>query len=40
MMRNIHDSPETKAFLQYLNRLAEMYVSYNRGRQVEMDCGA
>lgn len=40
MMRNIHDSPETKVFLQYLNRLAEMYVSYNRGRQVEMDCGA
>ena len=40
MMRNIHDSPETKAFFQYLNGLAETYVSYNRGRQVEMDCGA
>lgn len=40
MMRNIHDSSETKAFLQYLNGLAETYVSHDEGRQVEMDCGA
>ena len=40
MMRNIHDSSETKAFLQYLNELAETYVSHDEGRQVEMDCGA
>ena len=37
MMRNIHDSSETKAFLQYLNGLAETYVSHDEGRQVEMD---
>lgn len=37
MMRNIHDSSETKVFLQYLNGLAETYVSHDEGRQVEMD---
>lgn len=39
MMYLIHDSPETKAFLQYLNGLAEEETSYIEGEQVEMDWG-
>lgn len=37
MMYLIHDSPETKAFLQYLNRLAEEKTTCFEGEQVEMD---
>lgn len=40
MMSQIRDSPETKAFLQYLNKLAEEETTYFEGEQVEMDCGA
>lgn len=39
MMFLIHDSPETKAFLQYLNKLAEEETTYFEGEQVEMDWG-
>lgn len=39
MMLQIHDSPETKAFLQYLNGLAEEETTCFEGEQVEMDCG-
>lgn len=39
MMSLIHDSPETKAFLQYLNGIAEKETTYFEGEQVEMDCG-
>lgn len=39
MMFLIHDSPETKAFLQYLNGCAEKMTTYAEGEQVEMDCG-
>lgn len=37
MMYLIHDSPETKAFLQYLNGRAEAHVTYDAGLRVEMD---
>ena len=37
MMFLIHDSPETKAFLQYLNGLAEKETTCFEGEQVEMD---
>lgn len=37
MMFLIHDSPETKAFLQYLNKLAEEETTYFEGEQIEMD---
>lgn len=39
MMYLIHDSPETKAFLQYLNGCAEKETTYLEGEQVEMDWG-
>lgn len=39
MMFLIHDSPETKAFLQYLNGCAEKETTYLEGEQVEMDWG-
>lgn len=39
MMYLIHDSPETKAFLQYLNGIAEKETTYVEGEQVEMDWG-
>lgn len=39
MMFLIHDSPETKAFLQYLNGLAEKETTTIEGEQVEMDWG-
>lgn len=39
MMFLIHDSPETKAFLQYLNGCAEKTTTYIEGEQVEMDWG-
>lgn len=39
MMSLIHDSPETKAFLQYLNGIAEKETTYFEGEQVEMDWG-
>ena len=39
MMYLIHDSPETKAFLQYLNGIAEEETTYAEGEQVEMDWG-
>lgn len=39
MMSQIRDSPETKAFLQYLNKLAEKETTYFEGEQVEMDWG-
>ena len=39
MMFLIHDSPETKAFLQYLNGIAEKETTYFEGEQVEMDWG-
>lgn len=39
MMFLIHDSPETKAFLQYLNGCAKEMTSYAEGEQVEMDLG-
>lgn len=39
MMYLIHDSPETKAFLQYLNGCAEKTTTYIEGEQVEMDWG-
>lgn len=39
MMSLIHDSPETKAFLQYLNGIAEKETTYFEGEQVEMDLG-
>lgn len=37
MMFLIHDSPETKAFLQYLNGCAKELTTYTEGEQVEMD---
>ena len=37
MMADIHDSAETKAFLQYLNGRAEAHATYNAGLLVEMD---
>lgn len=37
MMFLIHDSPETKAFLQYLNGYAKELTTYTEGEQVEMD---
>ena len=37
MMMDIHDSAETKAFLQYLNGRAEAHATYNVGLLVEMD---
>ena len=37
MMYLIHDSPETKAFLQYLNGCAKETTTYTEGEQVEMD---
>lgn len=37
MMFLIHDSPETKAFLQYLNGRAEAHATYDVGLRVEMD---
>ena len=37
MMFLIHDSPETKAFLQYLNGRAEAHATYDAGLRVEMD---
>lgn len=37
MMFLIHDSPETKAFLQYLNGCAKEQTTYTEGEQVEMD---
>lgn len=37
MMYLIHDSPETKAFLQYLNGCAKELTTYTEGEQVEMD---
>ena len=39
MMSLIHDSPETKAFLQYLNGIAEKETTYFEGERVEMDWG-
>lgn len=39
MMLLIHDSPEMKAFLQYLNGVAEEETTYVEGEQVEMDWG-
>ena len=39
MMYLIHDSPETKAFLQYLNGCAKETTTYTEGEQVEMDWG-
>lgn len=39
MMFLIHDSPETKAFLQYLNGCAKELTTYTEGEQVEMDWG-
>ena len=39
MMYLIHDSPETKAFLQYLNGCAKELTTYTEGEQVEMDLG-
>lgn len=39
MMYLIHDSPETKAFLQYLNGCAKEETTYTEGEQVEMDWG-
>ncbi len=39
MMFLIHDSPETKAFLQYLNGCAKELTTYTEGEQVEMDLG-
>lgn len=39
MMFLIHDSPETKAFLQYLNGCAKGLTTYTEGEQVEMDWG-
>lgn len=39
MMFLIHDSPETKAFLQYLNGCAKEETTYIEGEQVEMDWG-
>lgn len=39
MMYLIHDSPETKAFLQYLNGCAKELTTYTEGEQVEMDWG-
>lgn len=39
MMSQIRDSPETKAFLQYLNGIAEKETTYFEGEQVEMDWG-
>ena len=38
MMADIHDSAETKAFLQYLNGRAEAHTTYDAGLRVEMDC--
>lgn len=37
MMFLIHDSPETKAFLQYLNGCAKELTTHTEGEQVEMD---
>ena len=37
MMTDIHDSAETKAFLQYLNGRAEAHATYDSGLLVEMD---
>lgn len=37
MMMDIHDSAETKAFLQYLNGRAEAHATYDDGLRVEMD---
>ena len=37
MMADIHDSAETKSFLQYLNGRAEAHATYNVGLLVEMD---
>lgn len=37
MMFLIHDSPETKAFLQYLNGCSKEQTTYTEGEQVEMD---
>lgn len=37
MMADIHDSAETKAFLQYLNGRAEAHTTYDAGLLVEMD---
>lgn len=37
MMFLIHDSPEAKAFLQYLNGCAKELTTYTEGEQVEMD---
>ena len=37
MMTDIHDSAETKAFLQYLNGRAEAHATYDAGLLVEMD---
>lgn len=37
MMDDIHDSVETKAFLQYLNGRAEAHATYDAGLRVEMD---
>lgn len=39
MMYLIHDSPETKAFLQYLNERAKEETTCTEGEQVEMDWG-
>lgn len=39
MMSQIRDSPEAKAFLQYLNGLAEKETTYFEGEQVDMDWG-
>lgn len=37
MMDDIHDSAEVKAFLAYMNGLAESNVTYQAGLRVEMD---
>lgn len=37
MMDDIHDSAETKAFLQYLNARAEAHTTHDAGLRVEMD---
>ncbi len=37
MMADIHDSAEVKAFLAYMNGLAESNVTYQAGLRVEMD---
>ena len=37
MMYLVHDSPEMKAFLQYLNGCAKELTTYTEGEQVEMD---